>query len=109
MVFRAVVFTFVPTALELVLVCGLLARSFAPQVAAMVLATFGAYVAWTTALTSAGLKVLYLTTELLLVFHNGVTSGGDVMRWLHDSRGVHSLTGLKQGGAAWSSELCKRL
>lgn len=74
MVFRAVVFTFVPTALELVLVCGLLARSFAPQVAAMVLATFGAYVAWTTALTSAGLKVRFFF--FFLFFLTSVRSCG---------------------------------
>jgi ABC-type transport system involved in Fe-S cluster assembly fused permease/ATPase subunit len=53
MVFRAVVFTFVPTAIELVLVCGLLARTFAPAVASLVVATFIAYVLWTASLTRA--------------------------------------------------------
>ena len=57
MVFRAVVFTFIPTAIELVLVCGLLARTFAPAVATLVLATFAAYVLWTAALTRAAAKV----------------------------------------------------
>ncbi|KAK9905738.1 hypothetical protein WJX75_005420 [Coccomyxa subellipsoidea] len=53
MVFRAVVFTFLPTAIELVLVCGLLARTFTPIVSALVVGTFAAYVAWTAALTRA--------------------------------------------------------
>ncbi|KAK9857626.1 hypothetical protein WJX84_005358 [Apatococcus fuscideae] len=53
MVFRAVVFTFIPTFVELVLVCGLLARTFRPLVSLMVVATFVAYVAWTLYMTSA--------------------------------------------------------
>ncbi|EIE23470.1 ABC family transporter: mitochondrial ATM1-like protein [Coccomyxa subellipsoidea C-169] len=53
MVFRAVVFTFLPTAIELVLVCGLLARTFTPIVSALVVGTFAAYVGWTAALTRA--------------------------------------------------------
>ena len=57
MVFRAVVFTFVPTAIELVLVCGLLARTFAPAVASLVVATFVAYVLWTASLTRAAAEV----------------------------------------------------
>ena len=51
MIFRAVVFTFIPTAIELALVSWLLAKSFSPSVAALVIATFGAYVAWTTLMT----------------------------------------------------------
>lgn len=57
MVFRAVVFTFVPTAVELVLVCFLLARIFQPIIAIMVVATFAAYVLWTAQLTRAAAKV----------------------------------------------------
>jgi len=57
MVFRAVVFTFMPTAIELVLVCGLLARTFTPIVSALVVGTFAAYVAWTAALTRAAAEV----------------------------------------------------
>lgn len=57
MVFRAVVFTFIPTAIELVLVCGLLARTFAPAVATLVIATFAAYVLWTASLTRAAAEV----------------------------------------------------
>lgn len=57
MVFRAVVFTFVPTAIELVLVCFLLARIFQPIVAILVVATFAAYVLWTAQLTRAAAKV----------------------------------------------------
>lgn len=52
MVFRAVVFTFIPTIVELVLVCGLLARTFRPLVSIMVVATFVAYVAWTLYMTA---------------------------------------------------------
>ncbi len=51
MIFRAVVFTFIPTAIELALVSWLLARSFSPSVAGLVIATFVAYVAWTTLMT----------------------------------------------------------
>ena len=51
MIFRAVVFTFIPTAIELALVSWLLARSFSPSVAALVVATFVAYVGWTTLMT----------------------------------------------------------
>lgn len=51
MMFRAVVFTFMPTAIELGLVCTLLARRFRPAVALLVLATFVAYVTWTTVMT----------------------------------------------------------
>ena len=57
MVFRAVVFTFVPTAVELVLVCGLLSRTFTPIVSLMVLGTFVAYTLWTAALTRAAAEV----------------------------------------------------
>ncbi|KAJ9528985.1 hypothetical protein QJQ45_000551 [Haematococcus lacustris] len=51
MLYRAVIFTFVPTALELLIVCGVLAKAFNPLVGGLVLATFGAYVAWSVALT----------------------------------------------------------
>ena len=51
MMFRAVVFTFMPTAIELILVCTLLAQRFRPAVALAVLVTFVAYVWWTTVMT----------------------------------------------------------
>ena len=51
MVFRAVVFTFAPTALELTLVCALLWKAFSWHVVAIVLATFVAYVGWTVRMT----------------------------------------------------------
>ncbi|GAB4819537.1 hypothetical protein N2152v2_006583 [Parachlorella kessleri] len=56
MIFRAIIFTFVPTAVELALVCAVLARSFHPRVSLAVLATFGAYAAWTVALTKAATR-----------------------------------------------------
>eukprot|EP00873_Tetraselmis_striata_P021767 jgi/Tetstr1/442031/TSEL_030212.t1 len=51
MVFRAVVFTFMPTVVELLLVCGILWSSFSAPVAGLVVATFVAYIAWTASLT----------------------------------------------------------
>lgn len=56
-VFRTVVFTLLPTFVELILVCGLLARTFTPVVSLVVVATFAAYVAWTAALTKAAADV----------------------------------------------------
>lgn len=57
MIFRAVVFTLAPTALELVAVCVLLARAFQPRVSLLVLATFAAYAAWTVGMTWAATKI----------------------------------------------------
>tara|TARA_B110000977_G_scaffold109998_1_gene143100 strand:- start:3412 stop:5031 length:1620 start_codon:yes stop_codon:yes gene_type:complete len=51
MVFRAVVFTFAPTALELTLVCALLWKAFSWHVVAIVLTTFALYVSWTVKMT----------------------------------------------------------
>ena len=59
MVFRAMVFTFIPTAIELVLVCGFLARSFTPAVSALVIATFVGYVAYTTSMTAQAAAVSF--------------------------------------------------
>ena len=47
MLFRAVVFTLLPTGLELALVCATLGRLFNPAVVASVAVTFAVYVAWT--------------------------------------------------------------
>lgn len=57
MMFRAVVFTFLPTAVELVLVCAVLARRFQPAVAGLVVATFVAYVGWTATMTKAATEI----------------------------------------------------
>ena len=57
MVFRAVCFTFIPTFIELILVCGLLAKIFQPLLAILVVATFAAYVVWTAKLTQAAAQV----------------------------------------------------
>ena len=65
MMFRAVVFTFMPTAIELVLVCTLLAQRFKPAVALAVLATFVAYVAWTTVMTKVSNTDLCSSQSLL--------------------------------------------
>eukprot|EP00191_Tetraselmis_sp_GSL018_P021394 CAMPEP_0177593098 /NCGR_PEP_ID=MMETSP0419_2-20121207/8937_1 /TAXON_ID=582737 /ORGANISM="Tetraselmis sp., Strain GSL018" /LENGTH=548 /DNA_ID=CAMNT_0019084059 /DNA_START=514 /DNA_END=2160 /DNA_ORIENTATION=- len=51
MVFRAIVFTFIPTVVELALVCGILWTSFSAPVAGLVLATFAGYIGWTAMLT----------------------------------------------------------
>jgi ABC-type transport system involved in Fe-S cluster assembly fused permease/ATPase subunit len=52
MVFRATIFTFLPTAVELVAVCALLWRAFSGAVVGLVLVSFAAYVGWTVAMTS---------------------------------------------------------
>lgn len=52
-IFRAVVFTFIPTAIELGLVCVLLAQRVSAAVSAIVLLTFIAYVWWTIEITTA--------------------------------------------------------
>jgi hypothetical protein len=51
MLYRALLFTFLPTSLELAFVCSLLAAKFSAVVAGLVGATFVAYVAWTLKLT----------------------------------------------------------
>lgn len=56
MLYRAVLFTFAPTALELVLVVGLLAAAFSPITAGLVAATFVLYVTWTLALTQVAAR-----------------------------------------------------
>ena len=53
MVFRAVVWTFVPTLIELTAVCALLASRFSVREAGAVAATFAAYTAFTVRLTTA--------------------------------------------------------
>jgi ABC-type transport system involved in Fe-S cluster assembly fused permease/ATPase subunit len=57
MVFRAVVFTFMPTMVELVLVCTLLSTTFSPVLVLIVLATFAVYVMWTVYFTSRAAQV----------------------------------------------------
>lgn len=52
-IFRAVVFTFIPTAIELGLVCVLLAQQVSTTVAGVVLITFVAYIWWTINITRA--------------------------------------------------------
>lgn len=47
-IFRAVVFTFLPTLLELAAVAAVLSRAYSPLLGPVVLATSAAYVAWTT-------------------------------------------------------------
>ena len=68
MVFRAVVFTFIPTFVELVLVCGLLARTFRPLVSVMVIATFVAYVTWTLYMTTVSIFLSLSMTVILSAF-----------------------------------------
>ncbi|GBF89046.1 metal ABC transporter permease [Raphidocelis subcapitata] len=57
MLYRAVLFTFAPTAVELVFVIILLATVFSPVTAGLVAATFIGYVSWTLALTQAAVDV----------------------------------------------------
>lgn len=56
-IFRAVLFTFVPTAVEFVLVCWLLARTVSWQLAGAVVATFATYIAYTIALTQRSVEI----------------------------------------------------
>jgi ABC-type transport system involved in Fe-S cluster assembly fused permease/ATPase subunit len=56
MLYRAVLFTFAPTFIELVFVVGLLATKFSPMVAVLVGGTFVLYVAWTIAMTQVRLR-----------------------------------------------------
>mmetsp|Transcript_18042 Transcript_18042/g.50463 ORF Transcript_18042/g.50463 Transcript_18042/m.50463 type:complete len:853 (+) Transcript_18042:34-2592(+) len=51
MLYRAVIFTFIPTALELLVVCTVLARAFSPLVGALVVLTFAMYVTWSVVMT----------------------------------------------------------
>lgn len=55
--FRAIVFTFIPTMVELILVAAVLARNFNPIVAVLVVATFVTYVAWTILMTAAAADI----------------------------------------------------
>jgi ABC-type transport system involved in Fe-S cluster assembly fused permease/ATPase subunit len=57
MVFRAVVFTFVPTLIELVAVCFILYKSFDWRISGIVVATFAAYFVWTVGLTMLSTKI----------------------------------------------------
>ena len=70
MVFRAVVFTFLPTAVELVLVCALLWRAFSWHVVAVVLATFVAYVGWTVRMTGVSAELRKIANKM-----DGITTG----------------------------------
>lgn len=51
MLYRALLFTFAPTFVELVLVVCLLSSRFSPVVAVLVAATFISYCAWTVTMT----------------------------------------------------------
>jgi ABC-type transport system involved in Fe-S cluster assembly fused permease/ATPase subunit len=64
MVYRAAIFTFLPTILEIMVVCGLLYRAFSPATAGLVLATFVAYVAWTVTLTGVAAERRKLANQL---------------------------------------------
>ena len=64
MCFRAAVFTFLPTIIELILVVSLLSKAFSPQIGFLVLVTFAAYVAWTTALTQVAAERRKLANKL---------------------------------------------
>jgi ABC-type transport system involved in Fe-S cluster assembly fused permease/ATPase subunit len=55
--YRAVLFTFAPTAVELCLVLALLSGAFSPLVAALVGLTFCFYVAWTLTITQLSVEV----------------------------------------------------
>jgi ABC-type transport system involved in Fe-S cluster assembly fused permease/ATPase subunit len=64
MVFRAVVFTFLPTAMELALVCGLLWHAFSWHFVVIVLTTFVAYVWWTMHMTGVSAEKRKLANHM---------------------------------------------
>ncbi len=64
MIYRAAIFTFLPTILEIMVVCGLLYRAFSPATAGLVLVTFVAYVAWTVTLTGVAAERRKLANQL---------------------------------------------
>ena len=64
MIYRAAIFTFLPTILEIAVVCGLLYRAFSPVTAGLVLVTFVAYVSWTVALTGVAAERRKLANTL---------------------------------------------
>ena len=64
MVFRAVVFTFLPTAIELSLVCGLLWHAFSWHFVVIVLTTFVAYVWWTMHMTGVSAEKRKLANHM---------------------------------------------
>ena len=70
MVFRAVVFTFVPTMVELALVCFLLWRAFSWHVVAIVLSTFVLYVGWTVRMTGVSAELRKIANKM-----DGITTG----------------------------------
>ena len=70
MVFRAVVFTFVPTMVELALVCFLLWRAFSWHVVAVVLSTFALYVGWTVRMTGVSAELRKIANKM-----DGITTG----------------------------------
>jgi ABC-type transport system involved in Fe-S cluster assembly fused permease/ATPase subunit len=70
MVFRAVVFTFVPTMVELALVCFLLYKAFSWHVVAVVLTTFVLYVGWTMRMTGVSAELRKIANKM-----DGITTG----------------------------------
>eukprot|EP00793_Prasinoderma_coloniale_P004985 PRCOL_00000746-RA len=56
-IFRAVLFTFVPTMVEFALVCWLLAKAVSWQLSLAVIVTFALYISWTVALTQRSVAV----------------------------------------------------
>ncbi|OUS46457.1 ABC family transporter: mitochondrial ATM1-like protein [Ostreococcus tauri] len=64
MVFRAVVFTFLPTAIELALVCGLLWHAFSWHFVVVVLTTFVLYVWWTMHMTGVSAEKRKLANHM---------------------------------------------
>lgn len=64
MLYRAVLFTFLPTAIELLFVVGLLANRFSPMVAVLVGCTFALYVSWTLSMTQAAVEVRKQVNQL---------------------------------------------
>jgi hypothetical protein len=96
MLYRAVLFTFAPTFIELIFVVGLLANRFSPMVALLVGCTFALYVAWTLSMTQV--------RECGHIMHVHVHVPACIFQhlWMHPL-GVCGLGGVHDTGAGWQA------
>ena len=99
MVWRAAAFTFAPTAVELALVCALLAARFTPAAAAGTAATFAAYTAYTILLTRAAVGVRARATAL------DAASRGKAVEALAQVEAVRAAGAAAAEAAAWDGLL----
>lgn len=93
MLYRAVLFTFAPTFIELLFVVGLLANRFSPMVAVLVGCTFALYVAWTLSMTQVCRRVVQrysrhavqLYSRYATQLYSRLVLAGVMLTMLHDT------------------------